>query len=288
VVARCSLLTAGLNLASVSQISMTHSQWSSEPALGQWRARLERRLAAARAGDLSDPAPLPPVSLIASVNAPDKTDPRVFVESGLGDLLALVDALDAAGGVLPERPAVLELGCGVGRLLRHVPPELADVTATDINENALAWCRANLQHVECHHHGPEPPIAALGGERFDLVYANSVFTHIPLDRQHDWVSEVHRLLRPGGWIVATVLGATHQELLLDAAGRSELAERGALQITPVPSAEGGEPVAWGAVFQSAPRLEALFGALFERFTLRERPGWQDVIVARRASTSSRS
>jgi SAM-dependent methyltransferase len=218
------------------------------------------------------------------VNAPDKAEPRVFVQSGLADLLAVVEALDAAGGALPEGAAILELGCGVGRLLRHLPDGRGRVAATDINEDCLAWCRANLPGIECHLHGSTPPIGTLAGEAFDLIYANSVFTHIPLERQHAWLTEARRLLRPGGWLVATVLGVTHADLLLDPTARALLASRGELEVHPEQTADAsdGSPTAFGAVFQTRKQQEAAFGAVFEECTVRERPGSQDIIVSRRA------
>jgi SAM-dependent methyltransferase len=258
-----------------------------------WRETLKAALAAyehTESSWLRETRPLPPPDLVRRVNAADKADPRRFLTSGAADLFAILDALidltrDRAQTrpVLPPRPAVMELGCGVGRLLRHVPrAAVARLVATDVNADCLAWCRASFPDVECHHHGPRPPIATLDAASFDLIYANSVFTHIPLERQADWLNEVARLLKPGGCLVATVLGHTHRELLLDAAQRDALDTDGALQIHPE---TGGDPagpaIAYGAVFQIRERLHADFGAVLDVCGIRERPGSQDVLVARR-------
>src|SRR6185503_21358796 len=39
---------------------------------------------------------------------------------------------------------------------------------------------------------------------FDVVYAYSVFTHLPEDVQTHWLAEISRVLKPGGVLVATV------------------------------------------------------------------------------------
>src|SRR3546814_6253266 len=48
-----------------------------------------------------------------------------------------------------------------------------------------------------------PPLA-FADESFDLVYALSVFTHIPLELQRDWLDELRRVLVPGGYLLCTV------------------------------------------------------------------------------------
>ena len=53
--------------------------------------------------------------------------------------------------------------------------------------------------------GQEPPLE-YSAETFDLVYAISVFTHLPERYQLLWLEEFRRILRPGGVLVLTVYG----------------------------------------------------------------------------------
>jgi SAM-dependent methyltransferase len=276
----------------------------SESLLEKWREQLRARVEAFDADgeiDVSGMRPLPPAEHIRRVNSAEKAEPRVFLRSGASDLLAIVDTLvevvesrthsaterptQSAGLSFPARPAVMELGCGVGRLLRHAPPPtLARIVATDVNAESLDWCRANLPDVEYHHHDSLPPIASLPAMAFDIIYAHSVFTHIPLERQLAWLREVERLLRPGGWLAATFLGSAQQDALLDAAQRDRLSAEGAIQIFPEPApgtSGGGPPTAYGAVCQTIAHQEAAIGSVFDLCARRQRHGRQDVLVVRR-------
>jgi predicted SAM-dependent methyltransferase len=48
---------------------------------------------------------------------------------------------------------------------------------------------------------------------FDLIYALSVFTHIPVQWQMAWLQELHRVLRPRGYLLCTVLGNSYSRML---------------------------------------------------------------------------
>jgi SAM-dependent methyltransferase len=178
----------------------------------------------------------------------------------------------------------MELGCGVGRLLRHAPPSaVVRVVATDVDPRALDWCRVHLPEADYHLHGTVPPIASLPAMTFDLIYAHSVFTHIPLERQAAWLEEMRRLLRPGGLLAATFLGRGQQDGLLSPEQRATLLADGAIQILPNRYDDNGTPAAYGAVCQTAAHQESRIAAVLEFCLRKERPGRQDVVVARRPS-----
>jgi SAM-dependent methyltransferase len=97
---------------------------------------------------------------------------------------------------------VLDFGCGTGRVLRHflAAAPTCEYWACDIHEESVAWCQA---HLPAHSFvcGKDPPMPLEDGQ-FDLIYAIAVFTHISLNWS-EWLVELHRLLRPGGLLVAT-------------------------------------------------------------------------------------
>lgn len=264
----------------------------SEPFLDRWCQDLRAKVAALREDAeivAGEKRPLPPPERILQVNSAEKSVPAVFLRSGVTDLLAIVETLAEAieGGVpdarrLPDHPTVMELGCGLGRLLRHAPPQkLARVIATDVNDGSLEWCRATLPGITYHHHGLLPPISTLPSTSVDIVYAHSVFTHIPLDRQDGWLREMHRVLRPGGWLVATFLGEQQQRDLLSEEQQATLVAVGAMQIGLSPDPSGDGHLAHPAICQTVAHLEAAVGELFEIGARRERPGRQDVLALRR-------
>jgi SAM-dependent methyltransferase len=155
--------------------------------------------------------PIPPDELVVRVGVSPQmhTDPearrRRFEEVGRGVYAHVLAALPsdwAWGGA-----SVLDFGCGSGRLLRFLLPHLDDgcsLTACDIHAASVEWLRAHYPpSVRLYVNSPEPRLP----ERdcaFDLVCAISVFTHVT--RWAEWLLEIRRVLRPGGLLVATVLG----------------------------------------------------------------------------------
>ena len=102
---------------------------------------------------------------------------------------------------------VLDFGCGAGRVLRHLAEDLGDdceLHGADIDEPSIEWLETHasppLHPVLCSEH---PGLPHPDGT-FDLVYALSVFTHIA-EHWAGWLAELHRVLAPGGLLLATVI-----------------------------------------------------------------------------------
>ena len=113
-----------------------------------------------------------------------------------------------------EGKAVLDFGCGAGRTLRHFLPEAetAEFWGCDIDAESIAWLDENLSppfHV--FENGTEPPLD-LPDEKFDLIFAVSVFTHL-VESWSSWLLELRRVLRPGGLLVATFMGEGMSQLI---------------------------------------------------------------------------
>jgi SAM-dependent methyltransferase len=164
-----------------------------------------------------DGLPLPPPKLLFLVTG--GTDATRFVESGRLTGESIRAALARAGAPLESMEAILDFGCGCGRVLRRWHSLDARIYGTDLSKSAIKWCRANLPFVEVDVNRLEPPLG-YGDASFDLVYANSVLTHLPVKTQLAWRDEWGRVLRPGGHLILTVHGEayfeqlTHEERLI--------------------------------------------------------------------------
>lgn len=113
---------------------------------------------------------------------------------------------------LPERARILELGCGPGTLWRnnlHRIPRGWDVTLSDFSPGMLGEAQRNLQ--ESAHPFVFEVIDAQSipfpDANFDAVIANYMLYHVP-DRPKA-LSEIRRVLRPGGRLYAATIGDKH-------------------------------------------------------------------------------
>lgn len=101
---------------------------------------------------------------------------------------------------------ILDWGCGYGRLIRFFPPEHRHrVVGADIDPINIAWAKENMSDLRFEHLATTLP-TKFDTAQFDLVYGNSVFTHMAEQDQFDWLSELQRITKPGGIIAVTVHG----------------------------------------------------------------------------------
>jgi SAM-dependent methyltransferase len=98
-------------------------------------------------------------------------------------------------------------GCGCGRVLRQWK-DLAGTTlyGTDLNTELVEWCRERLPFASVSVNSSEPP-TSFADERFDAIYAFSIFTHMPADIQKRWLQEFRRILKPGGLLIFSTHGS---------------------------------------------------------------------------------
>lgn len=125
---------------------------------------------------------------------------------------ALLDLLP--DGFSFEGKRVLDFGCGAGRTLRHFLPEaeLGEFWGVDIDETSVELLRETVcPPLSVMQSGYMPPLE-LDSASFDLIWSISVFTHLT-DSSLPWLLELHRLLMPGGLLIATYMGRWTSELL---------------------------------------------------------------------------
>ena len=153
----------------------------------------------------ADGLPLPPPRLRLTVAG--TADPEWFLSSGRAAADSIRDALPVE---LESLGAVLDFGCGCGRVVRWWQELPGEVHGTDYNPGLVAWCRANLPFATFDVNAIEPPLP-YARDRFDLVYALSVLTHLPEPTQVAWLHELHRVSRE--WVLVTVHGDVYRERL---------------------------------------------------------------------------
>jgi SAM-dependent methyltransferase len=136
--------------------------------------------------------------------------PEAFAASGERDLDAQVlDGLPASADW-----RVLEIGCGIGRLLEPLSRRVALAAGVDLSEEmvrrAREYCRAR-PNVEVRR--TDGSLESFEDARFDFVFSHIVFQHLPRKRYVDrYLREAHRVLRPGGILRVQVDGRARQFL----------------------------------------------------------------------------
>lgn len=137
---------------------------------------------------------------------------RLYWRLGPETKTAIIDLLPDDWSFEGRR--VLDFGCGPGRTLAlfRDEAEVAEIWGVDIDAESIGLLKtAHCPPLHAHQCGYAPPLD-LGYGSFDLAWAISVFTHLT-DNSIPWLLELHRLLRPGGYLIATYMGRWHSEFL---------------------------------------------------------------------------
>lgn len=158
---------------------------------------------------LKDPrrSATPPAGLRARVHGAQ--DLPGFILMGKTIALDIHATLNRRGVDSEAGHRMLDFGCGCGRVLtwlRYLYPN-SELHATDIDREAIEWCRKHLGGQADFSTNQNNPPLAYGDGRFDLVYSVSIFTHLPEAMQFAWLEELSRVTRPGGTLLLTIRGA---------------------------------------------------------------------------------
>ncbi|HEY1252772.1 MAG TPA: class I SAM-dependent methyltransferase [Thermoanaerobaculia bacterium] len=136
--------------------------------------------------------------------------PEGFAAGGAHDLeTKILDGLPVS-----PRWRVLEVGCGMGRLLRPLSERVAAAVGVDLSGEMIARAReycAGRPNVALHRTDGTGSLEFLSDASFDLVYSYIVFQHVPRKAYiQRYLREAARVLRPGGILRVQVDGRSHQ------------------------------------------------------------------------------
>ncbi|MDQ5856797.1 MAG: methyltransferase domain-containing protein [Acidobacteriota bacterium] len=134
--------------------------------------------------------------------------PESFAASGERDLEEkIIDGLHVS-----PRWRVLEIGCGMGRLLRPLSRRVERVVGVDLSEEMLRRARehcASLPNVDLKR--TDGRLDFLADGTFDFVFSHIVFQHLPRKAYAErYFREAFRVLAPGGIFRVQVDGRSHQ------------------------------------------------------------------------------
>jgi ubiquinone/menaquinone biosynthesis C-methylase UbiE len=144
---------------------------------------------------------------------------------------------------------VLDVGCGIGRMAVPLTDYLSasgEYWGFDIVEKGIAWCRDRISsrfgnfhflHSDVYnrHYNPKGKVRArdfrfpFDDDSFDFVFLASVFTHMLPPDMENYLSEVSRVLNPGGACLVTYFLMNEESENLVNSGRGILAFNHELQ-----------------------------------------------------------
>lgn len=107
---------------------------------------------------------------------------------------------------------IVDLGGSDGKLILRVASKVSgkELFVLDHNPNYLAKCPKNIKAIKIDLNETFP----LKTNQFDLVISSQVIEH--LQDPDGFVKEIHRILKPNGWLILTTpnLASIHARLLL--------------------------------------------------------------------------
>jgi ubiquinone/menaquinone biosynthesis C-methylase UbiE len=100
----------------------------------------------------------------------------------------------------PEQAVVLEIGCGIGRVLQHLAAGCREVHGVDISREMVEKGVQRLAHLpNVHfHHGNGYDLGNFADAAFDVVYSAYVLQHMPKTIAFNYMTEACRVLKPDG------------------------------------------------------------------------------------------
>ena len=164
-----------------------------------------------RARESKSGRPIPPGRLIYLVA--NTEDVSWYLDTGALAARSIREILNKNGLAIERFSAILDFGCGVGRVIRQwADLQGPKLFGTDYNPRLIQWCRSKLLFARFDVNLIDKPLDKEPNS-FDFIYCLSLFTHLSEPLQQFWMDELSRLLVPGGYLLITTHGDHYLPML---------------------------------------------------------------------------
>jgi len=140
---------------------------------------------------------------------PPKGVHALGIKKGVFLDLRNADILEEAAyeeGFSIQQQRILDFGSSSGRTVRTFYEAIpAEWHGVDPLRTSIEWARANFPDITFHVNDYQPPLE-IESEYFNGVYAKSIWSHFGPKAAKSWIEEMHRILRPGGFLMFSVPG----------------------------------------------------------------------------------
>jgi SAM-dependent methyltransferase len=135
---------------------------------------------------------------------PSNRSPEWYYERGF-DALRVIAFECHRARLAPKR--VLDFGCGHGAVARMLKAYFSNATiiGQDVNPEWLSWCEHNL-HINTVLSAAKISDVEMPAEAFDVIWAGSVFSHIPEHSAQHLLLEFRKALTTKGIIILSSAG----------------------------------------------------------------------------------
>ncbi|MDO8262469.1 MAG: class I SAM-dependent methyltransferase [Gallionella sp.] len=144
---------------------------------------------------------------MCAANPPAEVHSMQRQELFAGDLYSgdmCVSALSRAGKAIVKDGHYLDFGCSSGALVRNMWAGFpyAHWHGSDPVPSSIEWARAQFPQIDFIVNSQEPPLP-YAENSMDGVYAISIWSHFSERAALAWFEEMHRILKPGGFLMLT-------------------------------------------------------------------------------------
>lgn len=102
--------------------------------------------------------------------------------------------------------SILDFGCGWGRIARFFLKEIdvKNIYGVEVLQELTEACESTF-NTNNFHTITQSGLLPFESNKFDVVFANSVFSHLNIDLNMHWLNEIERVIKPGGIAALTVI-----------------------------------------------------------------------------------
>ncbi|ADV84645.1 class I SAM-dependent methyltransferase [Terriglobus saanensis] len=130
-----------------------------------------------------------------------KWDITEFMATGDEEIETVLRHLETIG-LQPDRDgAVLDFGCGVGRLTQALARRFQSSVGIDISQEMITQANALNQYEHCRYVANATPQLPFADESFSFIYSNIVLQHVARSFAANYLREFTRVLAPGAVMV---------------------------------------------------------------------------------------
>jgi SAM-dependent methyltransferase len=128
---------------------------------------------------------------------------REYLSDGWRSMVELMTILEHVNRPLLKFNSMLEFAAGFGRFTRHLAKALpGKLTCSDVQAESVDFLKKSFG-VDGFYSTHDPDTLNFPAQ-YELVFALSMFTHVPLEMWGPWLKCMYRGVVPGGLLVITI------------------------------------------------------------------------------------